>query len=156
MKIKSGEMANRLSITRMTLGRWVKGGIWPAPRRTKGGQAYWIETPSLKGRITLLALGTESRKARIAKAFYKKKPKRIPIIEAARPFAPTDEADLWDAFQKADTVLQNFVEDTPFHWWDDKLMDNAEKLLAPFVLIHNRLKKAKREKAEGRRVKPPK
>jgi predicted DNA-binding transcriptional regulator AlpA len=52
MSIKAGEMARRLGISRMHVGRLAKAGAIPGARRTKGGHWFWLETESLQRRLS--------------------------------------------------------------------------------------------------------
>ena len=52
MSIKAGEMARRLGISRMHVGRLAKVGAIPGARRTKGGHWFWIETEILQRQLS--------------------------------------------------------------------------------------------------------
>jgi len=76
MKVKTGELAERLSISRSHLVRIIESEAFKIPgmRTSKSGHRWWLDTPNFKRWITLFRLNTNRRARLISKAYqvYKK------------------------------------------------------------------------------------
>src|ERR1035441_1932806 len=143
MNIRAGEMARRLGVSRMHVGRLAKAGAIPNSRRTSGGHWYWFDTKPLRRWLNRMEFGRSFRESRLSTAYllgYEKKkvaPRSRP--QRLRPFRwrPTE---LNITIYSLDAQFRKMVEAAPPENWSDYERLRLIKSLKPFCILRERLK----------------
>ena len=142
MSIRAGEMARRLGVSRMHVGRLAKAGAIPNSRQTAGGHWFWLDTTGLRRWLSQMEFGRQFRESALSRAYllgYEKKkvtarskPQRLRAFRR-RP------TDLNLAFYNLDWLLRDAVKRTPLEQWSEDERCRLARQLEPLCIIRERL-----------------